>query len=1162
MRVYPNFNTSNYSQNGNSLPLNNTSSQANNSSSVQNASPQSNISHYAQSSPVINNKYCSSQPGNYLQNTNNQRPNYDNHNQVNNIATANINQSYNYNNYNNPANPQPQSTQQAASYPPPPSKNSNIPTTGSSYNNASMNQFPPKQEARINNPPVQSNTMSIPQQYSSTQVQMGHHQMNSKFQQQQYQQHQYQHHHQQQQQHQQQYQQQSENSANFVTSLTKPVQSRVDPSQIPRPTFGNITDKDCNIYESDKYSFPPNSLIEPHSMLIDRGNATSKFYKLTLNQIPSQHSILQSMKLPCAAIIQPFPLLNDFEKPVPTVNSSSTIEPIRCLRCRAYANPFTCVSQSGSQCLCNFCGHTFDIPMDYLRLLQSQVKMQSYQSPSDDQYNYPEIYHGVVDYFAPASLGVTTTPELPCYCFLIEASSIAVQGNVTNLILYCLKHIFTQLAQSSPESNVIIILYSREIILFPYQNLWEDSKPPIKMCVISDIMEPFIPCPLSELCVPVAQGLEFLHELIDRIPSLILPHSTPHNAYFSAVLLAAQLFKARNSTGSILSFVSSVPNIGFAAINTKETNVAPKSPPRRTSKGMKPSLGFVSGYLVHNIQQMDTIVQACRESNVSLDTFIVAQINEGGAYSADQQCQGVTSPSGAAGTHLGANYVPTSTFAYLSQHTGGKLRLFADFPFERTYRDIYQTLYNLFFVQNVAYDCTFKLRCSRGIAVSKVYAPWTAGGPTPDLSAFQIPKLDSSTAIAFLLRHEENLEQRKTVFLQAACLYTCKDKRQRLLRVLTISIPVTTSITTAFRFASIEPIINIYARMAAHHIVSKGQRGFSGTSGSSSSVVSSSGAIAAATSVVPGLPFSTNKNSSAILTAWKQETLNSVIDMLFSYREHCANTSSTGQLILPDSLKLTLIYISSLFKHHSLMPLNTVLEFTVSEQLVGLYELLHASVGFTTAILYPRLYPLHHSIISSESNNELQKLESVGLPYQVSLQSDTSNNMMMGMSASNNSGSVSAPESLVMSRYWLNHSIACSGERILSDGIYVLENGREIYLYIGPQVDSRVISELFGTGSITFENFGKLSFPPEDYSPTMETNIGISRRVANVIQQIRNDRFSVSTYLPVILVSPASQTMETKFKAMLVEDAYGFETTYVDFLCNVHKLVQSKIVDS
>ncbi|EAK89343.1 SEC24C-like component of COPII coatamer of ER-golgi vesicles [Cryptosporidium parvum Iowa II] len=1150
MRVYPNFSTSNYSQNGNSLPVNDIPNQTNNSSSIQSATQQPNIPQYVQNYSVINNKYNNGQTNNYLQNANNQQLNNNHQIQSNTNFTSNINQSYNYNTYNNPTNSQPQPVQQTTY--PPPNNNSSIPTTGSSYNTAYGSQFPPKHEAKMNNPPMQTSTIAAPHPGSSTQFHQGQYQTNLQTQQQQYQQQQ------QQQQH------LAENSTNLVTSLTKPVQSRVDPSQIPRPVFGNIIDKDCCIYESDKYLLPPNSLAEPHSMLIDRGNATGKFYKLTLNQIPSQHSILQSMKLPCAAIIQPFPLLNDFENPVPIVNSSSTIEPIRCLRCRAYANPFTCVSQNGSQCLCNFCGHTFDIPMDYLRLLQSQIKTQSYQSPNDDQNNYPEIYHGVVDYFAPASLGVTTTPELPCYCFVIEASSMALQGNVTNLILYCLKHIFTQLAQSSPESNVTLILYSREILLFPYQNLNENSKPPIKMCVVSDIMEPFLPCPLSELCVPVAQGLEFLHELIDRIPSLIAPHSTPHNAYFSAVSLATQIFKARNSTGSIFSFVSSVPNIGFAAINTKETNVAPKSPPRKTSKGMKPSLGFVSGYLVHNIQQLDTMVQACREINVSLDTFIVTKIIQGD-YSTGEQGQGLTSPNANAGSAFGANSVPTSTFAYLSQHTGGKLRLFTEFPFEKIYRDIYQTLYSIFFVQNVAYDCTFKLRCSRGIAVSKIYAPWTAGGPTPDLSAFQIPKLDSNTAIAFLLRHEENLEQRKNVFLQAACLYTCKDKRQRLLRVLTISIPVTTSITTAFRYASIEPIINIYARMAAHHIVSKGQRGFSGSSGSTS--VSSTGAIAAATSVVPGLPFSTNKNSSSILTAWKQETLNSIIDMLFSYREHCANTSSTGQLILPDSLKLTLIYVSSLFKHPSLMPLNTVLEFTVSEQLVGLYELLYASVSFTTATLYPRLYPLHHSLILSESNNELQKLESVGLPYQLTFQNDSSintgnnTNNMMGMNASNTS-SFQSSDAPIISRYWLNHSIACSGERILSDGIYVLENGKEIYLYFGPQVDSKVISEIFGVTSINFENFTKLSFPPEDYLPTMESNIGISKRISNVVQQIRNDRFSVNCYMPVVIVSPVSQNIEAKFKAMLVEDAYGFETTYVDFLCNVHKLVQSKIVDS
>ncbi|KAH8740745.1 component of COPII coatamer [Cryptosporidium ryanae] len=971
-------------------------------------------------------------------------------------------------------------------------------------------------------------------------------------------------------------QSQMEQKGGFVTSLTKPIQSRVDPSQIPRPVFGNITEKECNIYDSDKYTFPPNSLNEPHSLILDRGNATSKYYKLTLNQIPSQHSLLQSMKLPCAAIIQPFPLLGELDKPVPTVNSSMTIEPIRCVRCRAYANPFTCVSQNGNQCLCNFCGHTFDIPIDYLRLLQSQIKTQNYQN--DDQLNYPEIYHGVVDYYAPASLGITAEPELPCYCFIIEISSYSYQNNIMNIVIYCLKHIFNQLSEKSPETNVILIFYSREIILFPYKYDNDSSSSQIKMSVISDIMEPFIPCPLSEICMPVSEAINYLNELLDKAPNLLKSHITPNNAYYSALSLAIQIFQLKKCTGSIFTFISSVPNIGIASINNKEIIIAPKSPPRRASKGMKQSAGFVSGYVVHNIQQLDLLIQQCKNTNVSVETFIITQVNNNNNINNEYTNNN--------------NMLPTSTLSYIPQHTGGKIRLFSDFSFERIYNDVYQTLYSIFFIHNIAYDCTFKLRCSKGIAVSKIYAPWTAGGPTPDLTAFQIPKIDSNTSIAFLLRHEENLEQRKNVYLQAACLYTCKDKRVRLLRVLTISIPISTSITTAFRYASIEPIINIYARMAAHHIVSKGQRlggkgGYnnsnnninSGTGGNSSNgsvigngiptgsgITGSVGGIGASigntinnslniNNLVPVFPFSSSKNSNNFLAMWKQETLNSVIDMLFSYRENCANTSSTGQLILPDSLKLTLIYISSLFKCPALMPLNTVLEFTITEQIVGLYELLYASVSYTTALLYPRLYSIHHSLITNE-NSELQRLDSVGVPYQITMQFNENNNIDNTISQS-----YTQEQLPVISRFWLNNSIACSGERILSDGIYILENGREIYIYVGSQVDSNILCELFGVDNINSDNYNRISLINENIEMEI-SKINIGSRISNVIQQIRTDRFSISTYMPINIVSNFSQRLESKLKALLVEDPYGYETSYVDFLCNVHKLVQSKLVDS
>ena len=50
------------------------------------------------------------------------------------------------------------------------------------------------------------------------------------------------------------------------------------------------------------------------------------------------------------------------------------------------------------------------------------------------------------------------------------------------------------------------------------------------------------------------------------------------------------------------------------------------------------------------------------------------------------------------------------------------------------------------------------------------------------------------------------------------------------------------------------------------------------------------------------------------LTAARDAVTKSCVDMLAAYRKHCASTSPSGQLILPESLKLLPLYALGLIK--------------------------------------------------------------------------------------------------------------------------------------------------------------------------------------------------------------------------------------------------------
>jgi protein transport protein SEC24 len=81
------------------------------------------------------------------------------------------------------------------------------------------------------------------------------------------------------------------------------------------------------------------------------------------------------------------------------------------------------------------------------------------------------------------------------------------------------------------------------------------------------------------------------------------------------------------------------------------------------------------------------------------------------------------------------------------------------------------------------------------------------------------------------------------------------------------------------------------------------------------------------------------------------------VDILYVYRKYCATSTSSGQLILPESLKLLPIYILSLIK-------NTVLKQSAdihADERAYLFSLLNSMpVALSTPFIYPRLFALHH----------------------------------------------------------------------------------------------------------------------------------------------------------------------------------------------------------
>eukprot|EP01053_Blabericola_migrator_P000108 Blabericola_migrator_1__107@NODE_1027_length_5664_cov_160_198321_g707_i0_p1_GENE_NODE_1027_length_5664_cov_160_198321_g707_i0NODE_1027_length_5664_cov_160_198321_g707_i0_p1_ORF_typecomplete_len1136_score167_20Sec23_trunk/PF04811_15/7_6e23Sec23_helical/PF04815_15/3e17Sec23_BS/PF08033_12/1_6e08zfSec23_Sec24/PF04810_15/3_8e05Gelsolin/PF00626_22/0_007_NODE_1027_length_5664_cov_160_198321_g707_i021865593 len=237
-------------------------------------------------------------------------------------------------------------------------------------------------------------------------------------------------------------------------------------------------------------------------------------------------------------------------------------------------------------------------------------------------------------------------------------------------------------------------------------------------------------------------------------------------------------------------------------------------------------------------------------------------------------------------------------------------------------------------------------------------------------------------------------------------------------------------------------------------------------------------------------------------------------DMLYSYRINAAINSPPGQLILPESLKLLPIYLTGLFKSKALR-----LNCKEDDRVAHLFALLCAGCAKLTLGLYPIVIPLHRSYKEVPREN----LSRMGLPTDV--------------------------ENFV----YVPNSVPSSGERITTDGVFLMDNGEVFYVYVGKDIKATALGELLpedlDVSQLT------LFRPPESPNPQ-----SLGNRVQAVINQLRLQKFNLGYQAARVI--KAGHPPESEFIWHLVENRLGSEKGYVDYLCQLHRTVQQLMDES
>ncbi|XP_075653897.1 protein transport protein SEC24 C-like [Castanea sativa] len=344
------------------------------------------------------------------------------------------------------------------------------------------------------------------------------------------------------------------------------------------------------------------------------------------------------------------------------------------------------------------------------------------------------------------------------------------------------------------------------------------------------------------------------------------------------------------------------------------------------------------------------------------------------------------------------SYLDVASISVIPRTTGGQIYYYYPFSAVSDPAKLYNDLrWNV--TRPQGFEAVMRVRCSQGIQVQDYHGNFCKRIPTD----VDLPGIDCDKTIMVSLKHDDKLQDGSECAFQCALLYTTV-YGQRRIRVTTLSLPCTNMLSNLFRSADLDTQFACFLKQAA--------------------------------SKIPSTP----------LLQVREQVTNLCISVLLSYRKFCATVTSSGQLILPEALKLLPLYTLALMKSTGLRS-----DGRIDERSIWINYVSALSTPLAIPLVYPRMVAIH------------------------------------------NLGSKDEDESLVPP------VIPLSSEHVSDEGIYLLENGEDCLIYIGNLVDSNILQQLF---NISPSDEIPTQFVLQQYDNPL------SKKLNDLVNEIRRQRCS------------------------------------------------------
>eukprot|EP01119_Soliformovum_irregulare_P014673 TRINITY_DN4026_c0_g1_i1.p1 TRINITY_DN4026_c0_g1~~TRINITY_DN4026_c0_g1_i1.p1 ORF type:complete len:883 (-),score=243.77 TRINITY_DN4026_c0_g1_i1:77-2725(-) len=400
-------------------------------------------------------------------------------------------------------------------------------------------------------------------------------------------------------------------------------------------------------------------------------------------------------------------------------------------------------------------------------------------------------------------------------------------------------------------------------------------------------------------------------------------------------------------------------------------------------------------------------------------------------------------------------FIDVATLSELTKNTGGQLYYYPQFDWRRDGIK-FQAELTRNVTRYTGFEAVMKVRSSRGLSVTNYFGNFHMGAA----DELELAGIDCDKSFCVQLKHDEKMTDKTIPCIQCALLYTTPDGQRRI-RVHTLTLGCSSVMGTIFKGVDCDAVLNYFARSAMSQIQKT----------------------------------EVKKVSDSIT--------DNCIDTLYTYRKLCAASSSTGQLILPETLKYLPIFVLSLIKNNVLRPGREV----QPDERSFLMNLLNCiPVALSTPFLYPRMFALHDIP------------QDCGYPDE--------------------NGHVKLPP-----------LVKLTSESLNQQGAYLLENGQRMFLWLGSQLHPQWIEQAFGYAvPVDQLNLAELELP------SLENEVNV--KICWIIDALRKARPGY----PSLTITKQGDRSEVIFRSLLVEDKASDLMSYVDYLCHIHKQIQIKLM--